>query len=108
MATARYSGTKSDKWIREKMAKHRGTQGDSRRSLIRQELDNGYGDNGVSHAIYCLQGSPIKAYAVRVGNRISFYEQSGKRWAIYVLNGAPRIKHEISKKNQELLSGDKL
>lgn len=105
---ARYSETMSDKWIKEKMARHRATQGDSERTLVRQKLDNGYGDGGGRHAIYFLQGSPIKAYAVRVENRISFYESNGKRWAVYALNGKPAITHEISVDNQELLPGDKL
>ena len=103
---ARYSETKSDKWIKEKMARHRGTQGDSSRTLVRQKLDNGYGDGGDNHAIYFLQGSPIKAYAVRVENQLSFYEQNGKRWAVYALNGDPAVRHEISETNQELLPGD--
>lgn len=103
---ARYSETKSDKWIKEKMARHRGTKGDSERTLVRQKLDNGYGDGGDRHAIYFLQGSPIKAYAVRVENRLSFYESNGKRWAVYALNGKPAVTHEISETNQELLPGD--
>jgi len=103
---ARYSETKSDKWIKEKMVRHRRVQGDSERTLVRQKLDNGYGDGGDRHTIYFLQGSPIKAYAVRVENRLSFYESNGKRWAVYALNGKPAVKHEISEDNQELLPGD--
>jgi len=103
---ARYDRTKSDRWIHERMVKHRGAQGDNERTLIRQQLDNGYGDGGDRHTIYFLQGSPIKAYAVRVENRISFYEQNGKRWGIYQLNGRPPVKHEISERNQDLLPGD--
>jgi len=102
---ARYNQTKSDKWVHEKMVKHRGAQGDSKRTLVRQRLDNGYGDGGDRHTIYFLQGSPVKAYAVRVGNRLSFYESNGKRWAVYGLNGKPAVRHEISRTNQELLSG---
>lgn len=101
MVMARFDYDKSDEWIREKMVKH--VPGDARRrTLIRQKLDNGYEDNGINHTIYYLSGSPIKAYAVHVDTRISFYEQNGKRWAEYDL-GLNKIIHDVSTPNTELL-----
>jgi len=105
MVIARYSETKSDSWIKEKMVQHLGSHHKDR-NLMRQLLDSGYGDRGENHAIYYLHGSPIKAYAVLRSSYIHFYEASGKRWATYNLSGSPAIEHEISKPNQKYLDGE--
>lgn len=102
MVMKNFDQDKSDRWIRKKMSKHIGGTG-SGRELIRQKLDNGYGDSVDNHAIYYLAGSPIKAYAVRVDTRISFYEQNGRRWAEYSL-GRNDITHDVSKTNRECLN----
>lgn len=100
---AKYGETKSDEWIWEKLVKHKKATGDEDRDLIRQKLDNGYNDEGESHCIYYLHGSPIKGYALRRRNEIHFYDKTGKRWGTYRLNGKPPIEHDMSKKNQDLL-----
>lgn len=104
MAMARYTTTKSDRWIKEKIVQHIGGVY-SDRKLIRQRLDNGYIDGGENHCIYYLHGSPIKAWAVRKRGDLHFYDGTGKRWATYNLAAEPPIKHEISYENSEFLGG---
>lgn len=94
----------SDKLIWEKMVKHRGCRGDECRDLIKVKVPNGYGDKGENHTIYALQGSPIKAFAVRRSNKLHMYEQSGKRWATYGLctTGSGAIIDDVSKSHNQI------
>ncbi|WP_414836637.1 hypothetical protein [Candidatus Nanohalococcus occultus] len=82
----------SDKEILEKMARHRGQRGDRDRKLVKVPFDNGY-RNKNKHMLYALQGSPIKAFAVRKRNTLHFYERDGSRWGKMKIKGD--VKQEL-------------